>query len=86
MDKSLFVYMKRLPDVRICNHCISPEENRVSIIRIEGNCGIHRERKMATKCPHWKDGTGMKEGLLNDSVKFGFFRFVSLINKTTGRF
>jgi hypothetical protein len=33
-----------------------------SASRIEGICGIHRERKLVAKFPHWKDGTGMKEG------------------------
>ena len=38
------------------------EENHVSINHIEGNYGIHRGRKLAVKCQHWKDETGMKEG------------------------
>jgi hypothetical protein len=54
--------MKKLPGARTCNRRISREENHVPTIRIEGICGIHRERKQVAKCPHWKDGTGMKEG------------------------
>jgi len=62
MGKTREACTKMRQDVRICNHCISHEENHVSTIRIEGSCGIHRERKLAAKCPHLKDGTGMKEG------------------------
>jgi len=62
MGKICEACTKMRQGVRSCNRCISPEENRVLTNRIEGNCGIHRERKLAVKRQHWKDGTGMKEG------------------------
>ena len=62
-DKSREVCMKRRQGVRTGSRYILPEENHVPANRIEGNCGIHRGQKLAAKCPHWIDGTGMKEGI-----------------------
>jgi hypothetical protein len=62
MGKNREVCTKMRQGVRSCNHCISPEENHVLTIRIEGNCEIHCGQMMAAKCPHWKDEIGMQEG------------------------
>ena len=62
MGRNRDACMKKLPGVRTCNRCISPEENHVLTIRIEGNYGILHGQNLAARCPHSKDGTGMKEG------------------------
>ena len=50
--------------LRIGNRCISHGGNHVLTNRIEGNYGIHRGQKRATRCPHSKEGIGMKEGVV----------------------
>jgi hypothetical protein len=42
-------------------------------------------RKPAAKCPHLKDGIGIRDGFVHDFVKPGFFGLVSFLDETSRR-
>ena len=74
MGKNREVCRRRLRGVRIGNRCISHGGNHVLTNRIEGNYGIHHGQKRATRCPHSKEGIGMKEGVVQWFCIVQFFQ------------
>ena len=74
MGRNREACMKKLPGVRICNHCTLREENHAWAFRIEGNYGILHGRTVAAKCRHWKDEIEMKEGFAQWSCTGRFLR------------